>query len=92
MASIGSAVVLLGLKMFLVFLTGSLGVLSEALHSFLDLLAAIITFYSVSVADKPADAQHLYGHGKGGKFFGLRGNRAFAGDLRFISFMKPGSG
>jgi cation diffusion facilitator family transporter len=64
LASIGSAIVLLGLKMFLVFLTGSLGVLSEALHSFLDLLAAILTFYSVRVADKPADAQHLYGHGK----------------------------
>jgi cation diffusion facilitator family transporter len=64
LASIGSAIVLLGLKIFLVFLTGSLGVLSEALHSFLDLLAAILTFYSVRLADKPADAQHLYGHGK----------------------------
>jgi cation diffusion facilitator family transporter len=64
MASIGSAIILLALKMFLVYSTGSLGVLSEALHSFLDLLAAVLTFYSVSIADKPADSRHLYGHGK----------------------------
>jgi cation diffusion facilitator family transporter len=64
LASIVSAVVLFGLKVFLVVLTGSLGVLSEAMHSFLDLLAAAITYFSVRVADKPADAQHLYGHGK----------------------------
>lgn len=64
LASIVSAVVLFGLKVFLVVITGSLGVLSEAMHSFLDLLAAAITYYSVRVADKPADAQHLYGHGK----------------------------
>src|ERR1700736_2886388 len=36
----------------------------EALHSILDLIAAVITFLSVRVADKPADADHLYGHGK----------------------------
>jgi len=44
--------------------TGSLGILSEAAHSGLDLLAAIITFLSVRVSDKPADSQHQYGHGK----------------------------
>src|SRR5271156_5917037 len=64
LASVGSAVVLLSLKIFLVARTGSLGILSEAMHSGLDLLAAIITFLSVRVADKPADADHLYGHGK----------------------------
>ena len=62
--SIGSAVLLLCLKTFLVWRTGSLGVLSEALHSGLDLVAAIITFLSVRVADQPADARHPYGHGK----------------------------
>jgi cation diffusion facilitator family transporter len=62
--SIGSAVFLLCLKTFLVWRTGSLGVLSEALHSGLDLVAAIITFLSVRVADQPADARHPYGHGK----------------------------
>jgi cation diffusion facilitator family transporter len=62
--SIGSAVLLLCLKTFLVAKTGSLGVLSEALHSGLDLVAAIITFLSVRVADEPADEKHPYGHGK----------------------------
>src|ERR1700751_371411 len=64
LASVGSAVVLVALKIFLTVITGSLGILSEALHSILDLIAAVITFLSVRVADKPADADHLYGHGK----------------------------
>src|SRR6202041_1939922 len=64
LASVGSAVVLVSLKVFLVLRTGSLGVLSEALHSGLDLLAAIITFLSVRVSDEPADERHPYGHGK----------------------------
>jgi cation diffusion facilitator family transporter len=62
--SIGSAALLVCLKAFLVWRTGSLGVLSEALHSGLDLVAAVITFLSVRVADLPADARHPYGHGK----------------------------
>jgi cation diffusion facilitator family transporter len=62
--SIGSATLLLGLKTFLVIRTGSLGVLSEALHSGLDLVAALITFLSVRVSDQPADERHPYGHGK----------------------------
>lgn len=44
--------------------TGSLGILSEAAHSGLDMIAAIITLLSVQVSDKPADADHQYGHGK----------------------------
>src|SRR5579872_4663269 len=64
LGSVGSAIALVLLKVFLAVVTGSLGVLSEALHSILDLVAAIITYLSVRVADKPADAQHLYGHGK----------------------------
>lgn len=64
LTSIGSAIVLVGLKVFLAIITGSLGILSEALHSILDFIAAVITYLSVQVADKPADAQHLYGHGK----------------------------
>src|SRR5207245_4721054 len=55
---------LVSLKAFLVIRTGSLGVLSEALHSGLDLVAAIITFLSVRVSDEPADEKHPYGHGK----------------------------
>lgn len=45
-------------------LSGSLGILSEALHSFLDLGAALITFFSVRYSTRPPDASHQYGHGK----------------------------
>ncbi|MBS1840341.1 MAG: cation-efflux pump [Acidobacteria bacterium] len=62
--SVGSAALLVSLKTFLVYRTSSLGVLSEALHSGLDLVAAIITFLSIRVADQPADERHPYGHGK----------------------------
>jgi cation diffusion facilitator family transporter len=62
--SVGSAALLVSLKAFLVVRTGSLGVLSEALHSGLDLIAAIITFLSVRMSDLPADDRHPYGHGK----------------------------
>jgi len=62
--SVASALVLVSLKTFLVLRTASLGVLSEALHSGLDLVAAIITFLSVRVSDAPADERHPYGHGK----------------------------
>ena len=64
LASVVSAIALVALKVILAAVTGSLGVLSEALHSILDLVAAAITYLSVRVADKPADAEHLYGHGK----------------------------
>ena len=62
--SVGSALLLVSLKTFLVLRTGSLGVLSEALHSGLDLVAAVITFLSLRVSDQPADERHPYGHGK----------------------------
>jgi cation diffusion facilitator family transporter len=62
--SVVAAVVITGLKIVVGLTTGSLGILSEAAHSGLDLIAAIITFVSVRVSDKPADADHQYGHGK----------------------------
>ncbi len=64
LGSVGSAIVLVALKVLAAVATGSLGILSEALHSILDLVAAVITYLSVGVADRPADATHLYGHGK----------------------------
>ncbi|HJY86919.1 MAG TPA: cation-efflux pump [Candidatus Acidoferrales bacterium] len=64
LASISSAVLLVSLKVFLALVTGSLGVLSEALHSGLDFIAAILTYLSVRVSDLPADETHPYGHGK----------------------------
>src|SRR5499425_2537428 len=62
--SVASATLLVSLKAFLVVRTGSLGILSEALHSGLDLIAAIITLLSVRMSDQPADERHPYGHGK----------------------------
>jgi cation diffusion facilitator family transporter len=64
LASVATALVLVSLKIFLSLRTGSLGILSEALHSGLDLVAAVLTFLSVRIADKPADADHTYGHEK----------------------------
>src|SRR5689334_14052422 len=52
------------LKLIVGISTRSLGILSEAAHSGLDLVAAFITLLSVRVSDKPADAEHQYGHGK----------------------------
>src|SRR5690242_7426733 len=45
-------------------LTGSLAILSEAAHSLLDLLATVMTYFAVRIADQPADEEHHYGHGK----------------------------
>ncbi len=59
-----AALVITGLKIAVGVTTGSLGILSEAAHSGLDLIASILTFFSVRVSDKPADADHQYGHGK----------------------------
>ena len=62
--SVLAAVAITALKIVVGVTTGSLGILSEAAHSGLDLIAAIITFFSVRVSDKPADVDHQYGHGK----------------------------
>lgn len=62
--SVVAALAITGLKMFVGITTGSLGILSEAAHSALDLIAAVVTLFSVRVSDKPADAEHQYGHGK----------------------------
>jgi cation diffusion facilitator family transporter len=62
--SLIAAVAITGLKIVVGIGTGSLGILSEAAHSGLDLLAAAVTLFSVRVSDKPADADHQYGHGK----------------------------
>jgi cation diffusion facilitator family transporter len=62
--SVYSAVAITTLKIVVGISTGSLGILSEAAHSGLDLVAAAVTYFSVRVSDKPADAEHQYGHGK----------------------------
>jgi len=52
------------MKVFAGIFSGSVSILSEAIHSAMDLLAAIIAFFSVKVSDTPPDARHPYGHGK----------------------------
>jgi cation diffusion facilitator family transporter len=52
------------LKLIAGLLSGSLGVLSDAAHSGLDLIGSALTFFSVRVSDKPADEDHTYGHAK----------------------------
>ncbi|TAL70266.1 MAG: cation transporter [Bacteroidetes bacterium] len=64
LTSVFAAILLTGMKLVVGLLTGSLGILSEALHSGLDLVAAGMTFFAVKIADKPADDEHQFGHGK----------------------------
>ena len=64
LTSVFAAIFLTGFKLVIGLLTGSLGILSEALHSALDLVAAIITFFAVKFADTPPDEGRHYGHGK----------------------------
>ncbi|NSA89353.1 cation diffusion facilitator family transporter [Clostridium beijerinckii] len=56
--------ILITLKLIVGLATGSVSIISEAIHSTMDLLAAIIAFFSVKISDKPADDIHPYGHGK----------------------------
>jgi cation diffusion facilitator family transporter len=64
LSSLAAAALLTVLKATVGIMTGSLGMLSEAAHSGLDLVAAITTYFSVRLADKPADSSHPFGHGK----------------------------
>jgi cation diffusion facilitator family transporter len=64
LTSVIAAVGLTGFKVIVGFATGSLGILAEAAHSGLDLIAAMMTFLAVRISGKPADRNHLYGHGK----------------------------
>jgi cation diffusion facilitator family transporter len=64
LVSVGAAFALAALKLVAGLLTGSLGLISEALHSGLDLIASVITFFSVRIAGRPADEDHPYGHGR----------------------------
>ncbi len=64
LVSVGVAVALVSLKLGVGLASGSLGLVSEALHSGTDLVAALLTFFAIGVAGRPADAGHQYGHGK----------------------------
>ena len=64
LSSVLAAVGLTTFKIIVGLLTNSLGILAEAAHSGLDLAAAVMTWFAVRVADKPADKTHPFGHGK----------------------------
>ena len=63
-SSLVAAVLLTGTKLGIGLWTNSLGILSEAAHSGLDLVAAAMTLWAVRVSSRPADREHTYGHGK----------------------------
>lgn len=63
-SSILAGISLTLMKFIVGILTGSIGIISEAIHSLLDLAAAIMTFFAVRFGDRPADKDHHYGHGK----------------------------
>jgi cation diffusion facilitator family transporter len=62
--SIASNCALIALKLAAGAITGSVAIITEAMHSSIDLIASIVAFVSVRQADKPADADHPYGHDK----------------------------
>src|SRR5215210_2515485 len=64
LVSVLAAAALVLLKLVTGLVSGSLGLLSEALHSGTDLVAALLTLFAVGVAVRPADPAHQYGHGK----------------------------
>ncbi len=64
LTSVVAAICLTSFKIIVGLATGSLGILAEAAHSGLDLLAAVVTFLAVRLSGKPADKEHQYGHGK----------------------------
>jgi cation diffusion facilitator family transporter len=64
MSSVVGAVFLTALKLVVGLMTGSLGILAEAAHSGLDLVAALVTFFAVRISDRPPDERYRYGYGK----------------------------
>ncbi|MCW2965408.1 MAG: cation-efflux pump [Actinomycetia bacterium] len=64
LVSVAAAAVLVVLKLSVGLATNSLGLVSEAAHSGTDLVAALLTYFAIRVASRPADGQHQFGHGK----------------------------
>lgn len=62
--SVFASAFMTGMKLVVGLMTGSIGILSEAAHSLIDMGAAVITYFAVRASGQPADAEHPYGHGK----------------------------
>jgi len=86
LVSVGAACLLIAIKLSAGLASGSLGLLAEAAHSGTDLAAALLTFFAVSVAVRPADEGHPFGHGKAQNLAAL----AEAGFLIVISLLIAG--
>lgn len=69
--SIASNSTLILLKVMAGLVTGSISLIAEAIHSLMDLAAAIVAFFSVRISDKPADKEHPFGHGKAENVSGI---------------------
>src|SRR6188768_5383 len=86
LVSVGAACLLIAIKLVAGLASGSLGLLAEAAHSGTDLAAALVTFFAVSVAVKPADRGHPFGHAKAQNLAAL----AEAGFLIAVSLVIAG--
>jgi cation diffusion facilitator family transporter len=85
LASVAVAAALVALKLTVGLVTHSLGLISEAVHSGTDLVAALLTFFAVGVATRPADLTHQYGHGKAEHLSALAEAAFLAGASVFIA-------
>ena len=83
LVSVGAACLLVAIKLVAGFASSSLGLLAEAAHSGTDLAAALLTFFAVSVAVRPADRGHPWGHGKAQ-------NLAALGEAGFLILLSVG--
>jgi cation diffusion facilitator family transporter len=86
LVSVLAAVVLIALKLGAGLASGSLGLVSEAIHSGTDLVAALLTFFAVGVAGRPADPGHPYGHGKAEHLAALAEAAILVAASLFISY------
>ena len=86
LVSIAVAALLVVIKLVAGLATGSLGLISEAVHSGTDLVAALLTFFAIGVAARPADPGHAYGHGKADHLAALAEGAFLVAASLFISW------
>jgi cation diffusion facilitator family transporter len=86
LVSVFAALALIALKLGAGLASGSLGLISEAIHSGTDLVAALLTFFALGVAGRPADPEHPYGHGKAEHLAALAEAAILVGASLFISY------
>jgi cation diffusion facilitator family transporter len=86
LVSVLAALVLIGLKLGAGLASGSLGLVSEAVHSGTDLVAALLTFFALGVAGRPPDPGHPYGHGKAEHLAALAEAAILVAASLFISY------